>query len=179
MAQGIPRFYLHAGAYPRVGGAAQQLGYEQGDGKQSCMHQVAVDYSGGNIYHLLGGVDEGKCKGHSQNAGEATQQNASALSGGYFPDVLQFLCLHNFPLLRHSGCYQLLYEFFRIAACLLFGHFVVIRKHLYNLVCIKLLIPYFRPQPGGGRIQVEDVAEIDVRCAVLHDDAFVGNLVEE
>lgn len=28
VAQGIPRFYLHAGAYPRVGGAAQQLGYE-------------------------------------------------------------------------------------------------------------------------------------------------------
>lgn len=72
MSQGVSGFYLHAGANPGIGGSAKQLGYKQNGGKDGGMYKIAGGCSGGNIYHLLGSIDESKRQDYSQDACKTT-----------------------------------------------------------------------------------------------------------
>ena len=89
MAQGVGGLHPHAGGDPRIGGATKQLQGEQADGRGGHHGQASGAGTGGDIYQLLRRVDEAQGKGSAQDADEATQQDASALSARQVPEIGQ------------------------------------------------------------------------------------------
>ena len=89
VAQGVGGLHLHAGGYPRLGGAAEQLQDQQADGRGGHHGQASSAGTGGDVYQLLRRIDEAQGKGGAQNADEAAQQDASALPARQVPKVGQ------------------------------------------------------------------------------------------
>ena len=87
VAQGVGSLHLHAGGNPCLGGAAEQLQDEQADGRSSHHGQASGAGTGGDVYQLLRRIDETQGKGGAQDAGEAAQQDAPALSARQVPEV--------------------------------------------------------------------------------------------
>ena len=117
VAQGVGGLHLHAGGYPRLGGAAEQLQDKQADGRGGHHGQASGAGTGGDIYQLLRRIDEAQGKGGAQDAGEAAQQDASTLSARQVPEVGQaavrfhkrrrffsrFSWMASVPLMRVTG----------------------------------------------------------------------------
>lgn len=58
VAQGVGGLHLHAGGYPRLGGAAEQLQDKQADGHGGRHGQASGSGTGGDVYQLLRRIDE-------------------------------------------------------------------------------------------------------------------------
>ena len=58
VAQGVGGLHLHAGGYPRLGGAAEQLQDEQADGCGGRHGQASAAGAGGDVYQLFRRIDE-------------------------------------------------------------------------------------------------------------------------
>lgn len=79
----------------------------------------------------------------------------------------------------HLGFFQHVDEGVGIAACLFFRDVVVLCQHSDDVFGVEVVFAQGLPQVDGGGVEVEDVAEVYVGGAVLHDDAFVSDGVEE
>lgn len=81
-------------------------------------------------------------------------------------------------LFYDSGFQPVLYQLAGIACGGVCFYFVVLREVGGERFGIKLLTFYTFPKSGGCGVQTDDIVEIYVAGAVVHDDMLIADLVE-
>ena len=80
-------------------------------------------------------------------------------------------------LLYDSGFQPILYQLFCIPLCGFRVYFIIFHKEVGKGVGIEIHSFHMFLKMGCCRVQTNDVIEIHILSAVVHDDVFVTNLM--